>query len=90
MIFFYWPLASSLMEIEHFFNPGYGWMCRHCAGEDEARASSAEARARFFNEGEAESKEPKLSTPALARWRDAARTTLYCPRCGVEERLSKA
>ena len=78
------------MEIEHFINPGYGWMCKHCAVEDEARAAKAESRARFFNEGEAESKEPQLSTPALARWRDRARITLYCPRCGIEEMVSKA
>jgi hypothetical protein len=78
------------MEIEHFINLGYGWMCKHCAAEDEARGVEGEGRARFFTEGEAESKEPALSTPALARWRDQARTTLYCPRCGVEEVMSKA
>lgn len=81
------------MEIEHFVNPGYGWMCKHCMAEDEARVAEGGARrprARFFTEGEAETKEPALSTPALARWRDAARRTLYCPRCGVEELVSKA
>jgi hypothetical protein len=76
------------MEIEHFVNLGYGWMCKHCAGEMEEGA--VDERARFFREGEAESKEPSLSTPALARWRDATRQTLYCPRCGVEEFVSKA
>lgn len=81
----------SAMEIDHFINPGYGWMCKHCAGETEAGAADeVRGRARFFTEGEAESKEPALSTPALARWRDAARSTLYCPRCGVEELVSKA
>jgi hypothetical protein len=78
------------MEIEHFINPGYGWMCKHCLPEDEARGAKEEGRARFFTEGEAETKEPALSTPALARWRDAARRTLYCPRCGVEEMVYKA
>ena len=38
-------------------------------------------------QGEAEARETNLSTPALARWRDDAHTILYCPRCGVEERL---
>jgi hypothetical protein len=79
------------MEIEHFINVGYGWMCKHCASRaEEAGAVNAEGRARFFTEGEAESKEPLLSTPALARWRDATRRTLYCPNCGVEENVSKA
>ncbi|HEX8177532.1 MAG TPA: hypothetical protein VF543_20755 [Pyrinomonadaceae bacterium] len=78
------------MEIEHFVNHGYGWMCRHCMALDESGGAVAGARARFITEGEAETKEPVLSTPALARWRDAARQTLYCPRCGVEEMVSKA
>lgn len=77
------------MEIEHFTNPGYGWMCKHCLAEEGALHEGA-GRARFFTEGEAETKEPALSTPALARWRDAARRTLYCPRCGIEEAVSKA
>jgi len=78
------------MEIEHFINLGYGWMCKHCAAESEAGEVTAEGRARFLTEGEAESKEPALSTPALARWHDQTRSTLYCPRCGVEEVVSKA
>lgn len=79
------------MEIDHFINPGYGWMCKHCAAEREAGVVAlVKGRARFFTEGEAESKEPALSTPALARWRDATRRTLYCPSCGIEEQVSKA
>ena len=78
------------METEHFINLGYGWMCRHCAAEDEAGAAEVKGRARFLTEGEAETKEPRLSTPALARWRDLTRRTLYCPRCAVEETVSKA
>ncbi len=80
-----------MIEIEHFVNAGYGWMCKHCAaGDEESGAASDRGRARFFTEGEAEQKEPALSTPALARWRDSSRQTLYCPRCGVEEMVSKA
>jgi hypothetical protein len=55
----------------------------------ETRASQAVGRARFFTEGEAEDKEPELSTLALSRWSDAAHTILYCPRCGIEELVSK-
>lgn len=81
------------MEIDHFINPGYGWMCKRCMTEDEAGGADdggGSERARFLTEGEAETKEPALSTPALARWRDATRQTLYCPRCGVEEMVSKS
>jgi hypothetical protein len=77
------------MEIEHFINPGYGWLCKHCLSEIDARASLSEGRARFFTEGEAEEKEPSLSTLALARWRDAAREALFCPSCGIEELVNK-
>ncbi len=77
------------METEHFINPGYGWLCKHCQPETETRASLTEGRARFFTEGEAEDKEVALSTPALARWRDASRQFLVCPRCGIEERVDK-
>ncbi|MBV9209666.1 MAG: hypothetical protein JOZ52_03500 [Acidobacteria bacterium] len=78
------------MEIEHFINQGYGWLCKHCLSETETRASQSVGRARFFTEGEAEDKEPRLSSTALARWRDATRTTLFCPRCEVEEMVNKA
>ena len=68
----------------HFRNTGYGWTCRRCSDEQE-RAAQTGPRARFFNEGEAEERDLKLSTPALARWRDETQQVLVCPRCGVEE-----
>jgi hypothetical protein len=70
--------------MEHFRNTGYGWTCKRCS-EAQARAAPVGSRARFFSEGEAEERDLKLSTPALARWRDETRQALYCPRCGVEE-----
>lgn len=78
------------MEIEHFINPGYGWLCKHCLTEKETRVDPDEGRARFFTEGEAEDKEPSFSTPALARWRDASRQVIFCPICGIEETINKA
>jgi hypothetical protein len=79
------------METDHFINSGYGWMCKHCYPEMSAPASDdRRTRARFHTEGEAEDKEPAISTPALARWRDASRRTLVCPHCGIEETVSKA
>jgi hypothetical protein len=78
------------LEIEHFINEGYGWLCKHCRAVQVARAEDKEGRARFFTEGEAETKELKLSTPNLARWTSPARRSLACPRCGIEETIDKA
>ncbi len=77
-------------ETNHFFNLGYGWVCKHCSAAETERLHVTRRRhARFFHEGEAEDKEPVLSTPALARWTDAARQGLSCPRCGIQELLRR-
>lgn len=78
-----------VIETTHFINTGYGWVCKRCSAEQEERASAETSRARFFTEGEAETKEAHLSTPALARWTDATRQALICPRCNIEEPVSK-
>jgi hypothetical protein len=78
-----------VIETTHFINTAFGWVCKHCRAEEEASDDVSVGRARFFNEGEAEAREPRLSTTALARWRDATRRTLYCPRCSIEETISK-
>jgi hypothetical protein len=78
------------VEIENFINHGFGWICKHCSRKDNGRAGDTTGRARFFSEGEAETKNPALSSTGLARWRDAGRQVLYCPECGVEERVNKA
>jgi hypothetical protein len=81
----------STIETDHFVNAGFGWVCKHCSPEVEPRPDVSRAgRARFFTEGEAEDKDPVLSTPTLARWRDATRRSLFCPRCGIEETISKS
>ena len=73
-------------ETQHFVNDGYGWQCKRCRAADDAHAADAPLP-RFFSEGEAEDREPRLSSPLLARWKDDAGRALVCPRCGVEESI---
>lgn len=76
--------------MKSFVNDGYGWTCKSCLDALPPSASSKESSLpRFFREGEAEEREPHLSTHALARWKDETRRTLVCPRCGVEENVSE-
>jgi hypothetical protein len=83
-------LKASALEIDHFINEGFGWVCKHCSARRQAHAEVEPGRARFFTEGEAEEKEPRLSTTALARWTNASHRALSCPRCGIEEMIDKA
>ena len=73
-----------MQELENFYNDGFGWLCRAC--EIKAPAETA-SHSRLLREGEAESKAPRLSNFALAKWTDSSRTTLVCPRCGVTEKI---
>jgi hypothetical protein len=78
-------------ETNHFFNLGYGWICKHCSADAANRKNEpGSVRARSFKESEAENKQPALSTLALARWTDATRQTLVCPRCSIEEMINQA
>lgn len=77
-------------ETNDFFNNGFGWACRHCDRELGQTASHERTHSRLFEEGEAESKTPQLSSLALAKWADIERRTLTCPRCGVTERIDIA
>jgi hypothetical protein len=74
-------------QTEHFVNDGAGWECKRCRAAEGDKSTSDEGPGRFFREGEAEGGGPRLSSGARARWADAARTTLRCPRCGAEERV---
>ena len=78
------------MELNDFYNDGYGWVCRHCRHELEKEGNGMDRRSRFMREGEAESKLIDLSNKALAKWADPAHTTLICPRCGITERVEKS
>ena len=80
-----------MIELNDFYNAGFGWICRHCERELKTVHGGSESdHARFYREGEAETKQPSLSNLALAKWVDPARTTLTCPRCGITELVEKA
>ena len=76
------------IELNDFYNDGFGWICKHCERELQTTASD-EKTSRLMTEGEAESKQPKFSNVAMAKWADAAQRTLICPRCGITELADK-
>ena len=83
-------LTSFPVSLEMFKYTVFGWICLRCsesAGSDDGEGAGL---ARFFSEGEAEEKDPGISTRGLARWRDASRQILFCPDCHTEERVSMA
>jgi hypothetical protein len=76
------------LEYNDFYNEGFGFICKHCERElKENQPSQTHRHARFMSEGEAESKQPKLSNQALAKWLDKLQTTLICINCGVTEKI---
>lgn len=80
-----------MREIENFINDGFGWVCKPCTAELEADQPESDSNlSRIMREGEAESKQPRLSNPALAKWADDTKNTLMCPRCGLVEQIDKA
>jgi hypothetical protein len=74
-------------ETNDFFNDGFGWKCRQCSRE--LPPPDDDHLPRVFREGEAESKNPVLADPALAKWTDATRSVLTCPRCGITEAVDR-
>lgn len=78
------------LELNDFYNDGFGWICKHCERELKAESASLnEKHSRLLREGEAESKQPRFSNQAMAKWADPARRTLICPRCGITELADK-
>lgn len=78
-----------MQEIDEFYNKGFGWICKRCErAQANQNADDDKNLPRVWREGEAESKNPKLSAP-LAKWLDAARTKLVCPRCNTMEKVNK-
>lgn len=79
-----------MVELNDFYNSGFGWICRHCERELESAAAKSQTHSRLLREGEAESKNPELSNLALAKWADPAHRILVCPRCGISELADKS
>jgi hypothetical protein len=77
-------------QTNHFFNLGYGWLCKHCSAEDAEPHHERSGLWSFFHpkkeKAETEKKATRLPSLVLARWADAARQSLVCPRCGIEDR----
>ncbi len=82
--------AFFMTELNDFYNSGFGWICRPCEIDLRSAHEPTAKHARVFREGEAESKIPKLATPALAKWTDKTRRFLTCPRCGITEPVEKS
>lgn len=81
---------EPMIELNDFYNAGFGWVCRHCEKELGTSLKTVAQQSRFMTEGEAESKHPELTNKALAKWADAAQRTLMCPHCGITEMVEKA
>lgn len=79
-----------MLELHDFYNKGFGWICKQCERELYTTHDSSEYLSRLMREGEAESKQPRLSNVALAKWADPAHRILVCPRCGITELADKA
>ncbi len=80
----------EVLELNDFYNDGFGWICKHCERDfKESEKVSDKKLSRLMSEGEAESKQPKFSVLALAKWTDKTNRTLMCPRCGITESVEK-
>jgi hypothetical protein len=79
------------LELNDFYNDGFGWICKPCERELKKQEEVSDAKlSRLMSEGEAESKQPKLSNIALAKWADKTNRILMCPRCGITESVDKS
>lgn len=77
--------------LNDFYNDGFGWICKSCERELKSETNnSTDVKSRLMSEGETESKQPKFSVLALAKWADTTNQTLMCPRCGIVEPIDKS
>ena len=69
-----------MLELNDFYNDGFGWVCRQC--KSELKPEAKDGPTRLLREGEGES---RMSQQARAKWADPAMRVLECPRCGITE-----
>jgi hypothetical protein len=79
-----------LNQTNHFFDLGYGWLCKHCSAEDTDREQRPNNPTDSFARDQPAKKSSKPFGLALAGWTDATRHALTCPRCGVEESIKNS
>ncbi len=79
-----------MIELNDFYNEGFGWICRHCEREPRPHNKAVSRHSRVFREGESESRSPELANHALAKWTDKTRRELTCPRCGITEPVERS
>jgi hypothetical protein len=68
-------------QTNHFFNLGYGWLCKHCSAEDAERQIHHTPSSTSHSDGKVN------SGLSLASWKDSSRQALTCQRCGIEETI---
>jgi len=73
-------------QTNHFFDLGYGWLCKHCSAADTEATRQPPTHGNFFRHAATNEQHAKPSL-ALASWTDASRQALVCPRCGIEEQI---
>ena len=67
-------------QTTHFFNLGYGWLCKHCT------AANTEQKHHHHHQHEAHRNNPL----PLAKWVEEGELRgLMCPRCGIAEPVSR-
>lgn len=69
-------------QTTHFFNLGYGWLCKHCSAENTERRQ--QHRQHQQHEAHRNTQLP------LAKWvDDDGLRGLVCPKCGIAEPVSR-
>jgi hypothetical protein len=81
--------SPQMNQTNHFFNMGYGWLCKHCSAEDAERKQQDRLNPGQLSKTGMEGRGPKVPTLALAKWSNEDRHDLTCPRCGIEEQLTR-
>ena len=77
---------NHVNQTNHFFNLGYGWLCKHCSAEDAER--NQQRRAPDITAGADGGVKDRNSQLAIATWTDSTRHVLTCPRCRIEEAIT--